>query len=89
MVYLKWHRVCLKPKLLYVVMGLNLLYAVEVKDAVKGSSMPKDSKSSWLLDGSSSYLLTYQDKHGNWMFVGDAPWQVFVKSVKRLRIAKG
>ncbi|XP_057854931.1 auxin-responsive protein IAA10 isoform X2 [Cryptomeria japonica] len=57
--------------------------------AVKGSSIAKDSKSSWLLEASSSYLLTYQDKHGNWMFVGDAPWQVFVKSVKRLRIAKG
>ncbi|KAJ0245144.1 Auxin-responsive protein IAA10 [Hirschfeldia incana] len=27
-----------------------------------------------LLDGSSEYIITYQDKDGDWMLVGDVPW---------------
>lgn len=36
----------------------------------------KDSstKSSKLLDGSSEFVLTYEDKEGDWMLVGDVPW---------------
>ncbi|KAJ0245106.1 Auxin-responsive protein IAA12 [Hirschfeldia incana] len=39
-----------------------------------------------LLDGSSKFVLTYEDKEGDWMLVGDVPWRMFVTSVKRLRI---
>ncbi|KAL0884456.1 hypothetical protein Bca101_008437 [Brassica carinata] len=39
-----------------------------------------------LLDGSSEFVLTYEDKEGDWMLVGDVPWRMFVTSVKRLRI---
>nr|VDD16853.1 unnamed protein product [Brassica rapa] len=39
-----------------------------------------------LLDGSSEFVLTYEDKDGDWMLVGDVPWRMFVTSVKRLRI---
>ncbi|KAL0390953.1 UNVERIFIED_CONTAM: Auxin-responsive protein IAA14 [Sesamum calycinum] len=38
---------------------------------------------------SSEYVPTYEDKDGDWMLVGDVPWQMFVKSCKRLRIMKG
>ncbi|OWM90270.1 hypothetical protein CDL15_Pgr006591 [Punica granatum] len=31
-------------------------------------------RSSKLLDGSSGYVLTYEDKEGDWMLVGDVPW---------------
>ncbi|XP_039017771.1 auxin-responsive protein IAA13-like isoform X2 [Hibiscus syriacus] len=41
-----------------------------------------------LLDGSSEFVLTYEDKEGDWMLVGDVPWRMFVSSVRRLRIMR-
>ncbi|CAK7349508.1 unnamed protein product [Dovyalis caffra] len=41
-----------------------------------------------LLDGSSEFVLTYEDKDGDWMLVGDVPWGMFISSVKRLRIMR-
>ncbi|GMI69880.1 hypothetical protein HRI_000657300 [Hibiscus trionum] len=41
-----------------------------------------------LLDGSSEFVLTYEDKEGDWMLVGDVPWRMFVGSVRRLRIMR-
>ncbi|KAG4131681.1 hypothetical protein ERO13_D09G228200v2 [Gossypium hirsutum] len=41
-----------------------------------------------LLDGSSEFVLTYEDKEGDWMLVGDVPWMMFLTSVRRLRIMK-
>jgi auxin-responsive protein IAA len=43
------------------------------------------AKSLKLLDNS-EYQLTYEDRDGDWMLVGDVPWELFVGSVKRLRI---
>ncbi|XP_014512035.1 auxin-induced protein 22B [Vigna radiata var. radiata] len=37
----------------------------------------------------SDYAPTYEDKDGDWMLVGDVPWDMFVTSCKRLRIMKG
>ncbi|KAL7140155.1 hypothetical protein ABFS83_09G103300 [Erythranthe nasuta] len=37
----------------------------------------------------SEYVLTYEDKDGDWMLVGDVPWGMFIDSCKRLRIMKG
>ncbi|KAG4995975.1 hypothetical protein JHK82_026792 [Glycine max] len=36
----------------------------------------------------SEYAPTYEDKDGDWMLVGDVPWNMFVSSCKRLRIMK-
>ncbi|KAL5757846.1 hypothetical protein ACOSP7_020457 [Xanthoceras sorbifolium] len=41
-----------------------------------------------LLHGS-EYVLTYEDKDGDWMLVGDVPWDMFTESCRRLRIMKG
>ncbi|KAK4425391.1 Auxin-responsive protein IAA13 [Sesamum alatum] len=41
-----------------------------------------------LLDGSSEFVLTYEDKEGDWMLVGDVPWRMFLNTVKRLRIMR-
>ncbi|WOK99414.1 auxin-responsive protein IAA30 [Canna indica] len=41
-----------------------------------------------LINGS-EYVPTYEDKDGDWMLVGDVPWEMFVDSCKRLRIMKG
>ncbi|KAL0419712.1 UNVERIFIED_CONTAM: Auxin-responsive protein IAA12 [Sesamum radiatum] len=40
------------------------------------------------LDGSSDFVLTYEDKEGDWMLVGDVPWEMFLNSVRRLRIMR-
>ncbi|XP_076935147.1 auxin-responsive protein IAA13-like [Bidens hawaiensis] len=41
-----------------------------------------------LLDATSEFVLTYEDKDGNRMLVGDVPWRMFLQSVKRLRIMR-
>ncbi|ONK79518.1 uncharacterized protein A4U43_C01F7170 [Asparagus officinalis] len=46
------------------------------------------SKASKLLGGSSDFALTYEDKDGDWMLVGDVPWGMFLDTVKRLRIMR-
>ncbi|KMS98607.1 hypothetical protein BVRB_3g070500 [Beta vulgaris subsp. vulgaris] len=33
------------------------------------------------------HILTYEDKEGDWMMVGDVPWEIFLTTVKRLKIA--
>lgn len=57
-----------------------------------GSEGAKDcmnaSKLIDLLNGS-EYVAAYEDKDGDWMLVGDVPWEMFVDSCKRLRIMKG
>ncbi|KAK7245411.1 hypothetical protein RIF29_40256 [Crotalaria pallida] len=37
----------------------------------------------------SEYVPTYEDKDGDWMLVGDVPWNMFMSSCKRLKIMKG
>ena len=34
-----------------------------------------------LLDGSSKFVLTYEDKEGDWMLVGDVPWGYVFRSL--------
>ncbi|KAL6865266.1 hypothetical protein ACP4OV_016417 [Aristida adscensionis] len=47
----------------------------------------KDGLSENRKDG--EYVLTYEDKDGDWMLVGDVPWEMFAESCRRLRIMKG
>uniref|UniRef100_A0A0E0JH99 Auxin-responsive protein n=1 Tax=Oryza punctata TaxID=4537 RepID=A0A0E0JH99_ORYPU len=35
-----------------------------------------------------AHVLTYEDQDGDWMMVGDVPWELFLSSVKKLRIAR-
>ncbi|CAL0332391.1 unnamed protein product [Lupinus luteus] len=57
-------------------------HGLPVKDGLSESSL-RD-----LLHGS-EYVLTYEDKDGDWMLVGDVPWEMFIDSCSRLRIMKG
>ncbi|KAL5199372.1 hypothetical protein ABZP36_020575 [Zizania latifolia] len=41
------------------------------------------------LKNGTELVLTYEDKDGDWMLVGDVPWRMFTDSCKRLRIMKG
>ncbi|KAF7067563.1 hypothetical protein CFC21_073440 [Triticum aestivum] len=54
----------------------------------QGMTGMNESKLVDLLSGS-DYVPTYEDKDGDWMLVGDVPWEMFVASCKRLRIMKG
>ncbi|KAH9315489.1 hypothetical protein KI387_024116, partial [Taxus chinensis] len=54
----------------------------------KTRSVANEPKRSRFLDSSSDFVLTYEDKEGDWMLVGDVPWRMFVNTVKRLRIMK-
>ncbi|CAI0393586.1 unnamed protein product [Linum tenue] len=53
-----------------------------------GREMLTESKLKDLLHGS-EYVLTYEDKDGDWMLVGDVPWEMFIDTCKRMRIMKG
>lgn len=39
------------------------------------SSMTDAAVRPRLLSGSSEFVLTYEDKEGDWMLVGDVPWE--------------
>ncbi|BAT99393.1 hypothetical protein LR48_Vigan07g129900 [Vigna angularis] len=53
-----------------------------------GREMLSESKLRDLLHGS-EYVVTYEDKDGDWMLVGDVPWEMFIDTCKRLKIMKG
>ncbi|MFS7974297.1 putative transcription factor interactor and regulator AUX-IAA family [Helianthus anomalus] len=57
-------------------------------NGIKGRDGLNESKLKDLLHGSEC-VLTYEDKDGDWMLVGDVPWEMFIDSCKRLRITKG
>ncbi|KAK9285084.1 hypothetical protein L1049_024269 [Liquidambar formosana] len=52
-----------------------------------GREILSESKLRDLLHGS-EYVLTYEDKDGDWMLVGDVPWEMFINSCRRLKIMK-
>ncbi|XWS29635.1 hypothetical protein CRYUN_Cryun24cG0046400 [Craigia yunnanensis] len=52
-----------------------------------GMEILSESKLKDLLHGS-EYVLTYEDKDGDWMLVGDVPWEMFIETCKRLKIMK-
>ncbi|KAI9078769.1 hypothetical protein K1719_039227 [Acacia pycnantha] len=53
-----------------------------------GCEKEPGTKLSKLLDETSEFVLTYEDKEGDWMLVGDVPWRMFLSSVRRLRIMR-
>ncbi|XP_039037824.1 auxin-responsive protein IAA13-like, partial [Hibiscus syriacus] len=63
-----------------------------LRSANSGGSVETEKEqqtmASKLLDGSSEFVLTYADKEGDWMLVGDVPWVMLLTSVRRLRIMK-
>ncbi|KAM3329526.1 hypothetical protein ACQJBY_026530 [Aegilops geniculata] len=46
----------------------------------------KDGASENRKDG--EYVMTYEDKDGDWMLVGDVPWGMFTESCRRIRVMK-
>ncbi|KAK1376031.1 Auxin-responsive protein [Heracleum sosnowskyi] len=60
----------------------NLIMALEKLFACFG--LGEESKDAH----DNGYVPIYEDKDGDWMLVGDVPWEMFTKSCKRLRIMK-
>ncbi|KAL6006069.1 hypothetical protein ACLOJK_040114 [Asimina triloba] len=57
-------------------------------DSLAGGIQKRDQAIIGLLDGSGEYILVYEDNEGDRMLVGDVPWDMFVSTVKRLRVLK-
>ncbi|EFH41230.1 hypothetical protein ARALYDRAFT_358770 [Arabidopsis lyrata subsp. lyrata] len=53
-----------------------------------GKDMLSETKLKDFLNGK-DYVLTYEDKDGDWMLVGDVPWEMFIDVCKMLKIMKG
>ncbi|GER29660.1 auxin-responsive protein [Striga asiatica] len=68
-----------RPRATVVAKGSNVVEQV----VVSGTRQPFR-----LLDSSSDFVLTYEDKEGDWMLVGDVPWEMFLNTVRRLRIMR-
>ncbi|KAL3639751.1 hypothetical protein CASFOL_014719 [Castilleja foliolosa] len=72
----------------------KLSYAVDklfrgLLEAQGDSTAGKDGKIvDGLLNGNREYTLVYEDNEGDRMLVGDVPWNMFVSTVKRLRVLK-
>ncbi|XP_042466864.1 auxin-responsive protein IAA2-like [Zingiber officinale] len=68
---------------------LDLLEA-QKETSTNDLRMDEEAKQAFksLLDGSGEYTLVYEDNEGDRMLVGDVPWDMFVSSVKRLRVLK-
>ncbi|XP_071738144.1 auxin-responsive protein IAA12-like [Rutidosis leptorrhynchoides] len=63
------------------------MLALTLEEMFLGRRLVTDAaRPSRLLDATSEFVLTYEDKDGDCMLVGDVPWQMFLSSVKRLRI---
>ena len=45
-------------------------------DVAQGASQALSGREKhFLLSGGSDFVLTYEDKDGDWMLVGDVPWR--------------
>ncbi|MCO5584696.1 hypothetical protein L7F22_038628 [Adiantum nelumboides] len=66
----------------------GLLLALEEMFRPSQSGREGDVKH-FLLSSEPDYVLTYEDKEGDWMLVGDVPWSMFTSTVRRLRITRG
>jgi len=56
--------------------------------AQKDATFTRESEITGLLDGNGEYTLVYEDNEGDRVLVGDVPWNMFVSTVKRLRVLK-
>ncbi|XP_010526486.1 PREDICTED: auxin-responsive protein IAA11-like isoform X2 [Tarenaya hassleriana] len=59
-----------------------------LRPSAGSNARENDAHTGNLLDGSSGFVLTYEDTEGDWMLVGDVPWGMFLFSVRKLRIMR-
>ncbi|XP_042468615.1 auxin-responsive protein IAA6-like isoform X2 [Zingiber officinale] len=71
-------------------LGLLEEITAQKDTSTNASQKDEDARKAFigLLDGSGEYTLVYEDNEGHRMLVGDVPWEMFVSTVKRLRVLK-
>lgn len=57
---------------------MKLIFGYAVGDKKQVTKLSK------LLDGSSDFVLTYEDREGDWMLVGDVPWGYATKNLANI-----
>ena len=58
----------------YIYLMHNIM--VFLLDVAQGASQALSGREKhFLLSGGSDFVLTYEDKDGDWMLVGDVPWR--------------
>jgi len=67
--------------------ALENMFGCLITMGKSGSHALNESNVFSVLNGS-EYVPTYEDKDGDWMLVGDVPWDMFVDSCQRMRIMK-
>jgi len=67
--------------------ALEKMFSCLITMGKSGSHALNESNLFDVLNGS-EYVPTFEDKDGDWMLVGDVPWQMFVDSCQRMRIMK-
>jgi auxin-responsive protein IAA len=67
--------------------ALEKMFSCLITMGKGGSNGLNESNLMDVLNGS-EFVPTYEDKDGDWMLVGDVPWQMFVDSCQRMRIMK-
>lgn len=65
----------------------SLLQALEEMFRPSSSRRESDWRH-FLKEDDPDFMLTYEDKEGDWMLVGDVPWSMFITAVRRLRITR-
>ncbi|CAK8574703.1 unnamed protein product [Lathyrus sativus] len=74
--YLRKIDLCLHKGYLELAMALEKLFdCCGIEEALKDAE-------------NCEHVPIYEDKDGDWMLVGDVPWEMFIESCKRLRIMK-
>ena len=56
---------------IFCLVTANDAFSSDTGSSIKENDMVRPSR---LLNGLSEYMLTYEDRDGDWMLVGDVPW---------------
>ncbi|KAK4792305.1 hypothetical protein SAY86_022740 [Trapa natans] len=71
---------------------LDLLAHEEYSDLIANINCMFSTAILWSEDDGAQaegcHVLTYEDKEGDWLMVGDVPWEMFLSSVTRLKITR-
>ncbi|KAL9271943.1 Auxin-responsive protein IAA3-like protein [Drosera capensis] len=69
--------------------GTPYLKKIDLKLYKGYSQLLKALQDMFKVKAGTGLVPTYEDEDGDWMLVGDVPWEMFTSSCKRLRIMKG
>ncbi|KAM2180769.1 hypothetical protein ACFX1R_035570 [Malus domestica] len=78
-----------------VIQKMNAATADDEHNDVESSSSSRNTREDWGDDvdrvhsgHNDLHVLTYEDEEGDWLIVGDVPWEMFLSAAKRLKITR-